>query len=364
VTGSAGSAGAAPRSCRLTALLIGIGILLTAAPVAAAPRGADRAAHGEQAALRLLEQAAKASRDLSYSGTKYVAAWRTTGSTTTLVEVLHEPGRGLRLSTSPTAGAVGDDGLLLAATSLDQALLRVLAETYDLRVAGSGRCTGRDATVVEARRADGAAVAGRFWLDRETGLLLRREVYDGEGRRVRSSAFVDLELSSPSVSAVSAGNRPVTRDRGRAVRPAELRQLREQGWPVPDELPGGYALFESRSRSHAADGGGGQVLHLAYSDGLSTTSLFAQAGDLGAEPPAGFVRRQVGGHPVWVHDGAPERMVWAGGGRVWTLVSDAPEAAVTAAVEVLPHDDLPASGLQARLGRGLSRLGSWLNPFD
>jgi sigma-E factor negative regulatory protein RseB len=251
--------------------------------------------------------------------------------------------------------------MLLAAPSLDRALLRVLAGAYELRVAGPGRCTGREADVVEARRPAGGAVAGRFWLDRETGLLLRREVYDEQGRRVLSSAFVDLQMT-PAV----VGASPTVRgsaDRGSPVSRSELESMREQGWHVPKELPGRFALFETRTRDHGEDGSREQVLHLAYSDGLSTTSLFAQPGDLGAEPPEGFVRREVGGHPVWAKDGSPERLVWAGGGRVWTLVSDAPDSAVAAAVETLPHEALPDTGARARIERGLSRLGSWLNPF-
>jgi len=56
--------------------------------------------------------------------------------------------------------------------------------------------------------------------------------------------------------------------------------------------------------------------------------------------------------------------VWPGGGRVWTLVSDAPDDVVLRAVAALPHDDLPRDGLRARLARGLARLGSMLNPFS
>ncbi|HWG93289.1 MAG TPA: sigma-E factor regulatory protein RseB domain-containing protein [Mycobacteriales bacterium] len=343
---------------RLAVLLVGLGLLLTAAPGAAAPSRAS-----EEDAVRLLEEAARASRTLTYTGTKYVAAWRSSGSSTSLVDVRHDPRRGLRLSVSPTAAsgddAAAEDALVLAATTLDRGLLRALSRAYDLRVAGPGRCTGRDADVVEARRpGDPRAVAGRFWLDRETGLLLRREVYDDAGQRLRSSAFVDLETSGGSPVVALGSDRPVGGN-GEEVGDRDLDRLRDEGWPLPEELPGGFVLFDAR-RTGGQDG----VLHLAFSDGLSTTSLFVQEGELGSAPPEGFVRGTVAEQPVWVHDGAPERLVWAGADRVWTLVSDAPEPAVTAAVAALPHADLPDDGLRARLARGLSRLGSWLNPFS
>jgi sigma-E factor negative regulatory protein RseB len=106
------------------------------------------------------------------------------------------------------------------------------------------------------------------------------------------------------------------------------------------------------------------VLHLSYSDGQMTLSLYAQRGRLGGTKLAGFTRQQVRGAPVWVRPTTPERVVWGGGGRVFTLLSDAPADEVRAAVVVLPHEKPAKTGFFARIGRGLARLGSWLNPFD
>jgi sigma-E factor negative regulatory protein RseB len=203
--------------------------------------------------------------------------------------------------------------------------------------------------VVEARR-DGQ-VAGRFWVDEASGLLLRREVYGDDGRRLRSSAFVDLEVRA--ATDVPSGQAVDLR--------AAADELRSQGWRVPDGLPGGFRLFDARL---SAPDEPEHVLHLAYSDGLSATSLFAQRGSLGSDRPAGFARDQVGGRPVWVSSGTPRRVVWSGGGAVWTLVSDAPADVVREAVATLPRDRAQRDGVLARLGRGVGRLATALNPFD
>lgn len=345
--------------CRLLCAAVGAGMLLTALPAFAAlesgseerrTAAADPAAPGtaEGRALALLERAAQAGRRLTWTGTQYTASWRRDAADSALVELHHDPATGPVLTG-------GDDGQQSAAgltPLLDPRMLSRLAGAFALSIVGPGRCTGRDAWIVEAQRPNGQ-VAGRFWIDHASGLLLRREVFDDAGRRARSSAFIDLAVTEsgttsgrPAMTARTGGERPAG---------AAVERLRHAGWHVPDSLPGGFRLLETRLS--------GVVLHLAYTDGLSTLSLFAQAGGLGSAPPAGFSAEQVDGAPVWVHAATPERVVWSGGDRVWTLVSDAPDDAVRAAVAALPRDQAPDGGVRARLGRGLARLAGMLNPF-
>lgn len=343
---------------RVVAALAGAGLVVTAVPaLAASPRTAD-----EDAALELLVDAASAGRTLSYAGTQYVATWGPSASSTTLVELEHAPGRGATVRHTGEGDA--PEPVLLSSAPMNQTLVEVLRDRYQLRVVGEGTCTGRAAQVVEATRpgaTGSASVAGRFWVDRETGLLLRREVFDADGRRLRSSAFLDLAVTAPQAAAAPAA-RAASRATGDAVSASGLRRLRDAGWHVPDDLPRGFTRFDTRLRDH----GGAQVLHAAYSDGLSTTSLFSQPGELGSTGPEGFAPVSVEGSPVWVSRDVPQRVVWAGGGRVWTLVSDAPVDAVREAVTVLPHDAAPAveSGWRARLSRGASRMAAALNPFS
>ena len=332
---------------RLLVAAVGAGVVLAALPALAdvEPGRTGRTA-AEVEALQLLARAAEAGRRLSYSGTQYVASWRDDAAAASLVELEHDPVRG-----SVVTGGDARAETTQALAVLDRRMLDRLAAGYALAVTGPGRCTGRAATVVEARRADGS-VAGRFWVDRATGMLLRREVFDGEGTRVRSSAFVDLAVDEAPAAALRLSADGAAPDPQRP----DTGALRRDGWHVPRQLPEGFALFDTELR--------GEVLQLAYTDGLSTLSLFAQDGELGTGGMSGFEREEVDGRPVWVRGAAPERVVWAGGDHVWTLVSDAPEAAVRAAVAALPHDPEPDDGVGARLGRGLSRLGRMLNPFD
>lgn len=339
---------------RLLLLVAGAGTLLAGLPANAAvrPQYDAGAATGETRALQLLSAASKAARVRSYSGTQYVSNWHDDSASSSVADIHHSAVEGSRVTVRPTAGSAAEDSVT-PTTDLDQRLLTLLASHYDLAVGADTTCAGRPAHVVEARRWDGGAVVGRFWIDSASALLLRRETFDRSGRLVRSSAFTSLTVAPAVSGAVDV----------HAVEHLDSRtveQLRRDGWQVPQSLADDLELYDARMRTHD----GKPVLHLSYSDGLSTLSLFAQRGTLGVARMAGFRKEKVGRDAVWIRPSSPERVVWGGGGRVFTLLSDAPADAVRAAVSGLPHEKVHRAGLLARLGRGLARVGSWLNPFD
>ena len=326
---------------RLLVLAAGAGALLGALPAVASSSAAP--GQDEVRAQALLVQAARAATTRRWSGTQYVGTWRGTTQTSAVLDVTHRPGSGSTVRDG--------DGSAVVTPELDARLLGLLAAHYDLVVAGRGRCVGRSAHVVEARRpgvTGRGAVAGRFWLDADSGLVLRREVYDERGARLRSSAFVDLSVDPPAPQVQAVAQEA----------PAPEPALPDAAWAPPRSLPGGMQLFDVRLRAH----GRGEVLHLAYSDGLSTLSLFAQRGALPERPKAGFSAQRLHGTRAWVQPAAPERVVWAGEGQVFTIVSDAAPETVGAAVGALPREPAPGRGLLARLVRGLQRVGSWLTP--
>ena len=339
---------------RLLLLLAGAGTLLAGLPAHAAVRTSSEpaptgAAASESRAISLLSAASRAARMRTYSGTQYVSTWQDDVATSGVADVSHTAATGTVVH--PRATAAGDSSVT-PTPDLDPRLLRLLAQHYVLAVAESSSAAGRSAQVVEARR-PGGSVAGRFWVDDATALVLRRETFDAAGRLIRSSAFAVLKVGPIGVERAPAA---LTAE---GVDAAAVEDLRRDGWDIPATLEG-LELYDARVRTHD----GKPVLHLSYSDGLSTLSLFAQRGRLGATRMAGFTRKKLGAGAVWVRSSSPERVVWGGGGRVFTLLSDAPAETVRAAVTVLPHEKAPRTGLLARLGRGLARLGSWLNPFD
>ncbi|MGB9377956.1 MAG: sigma-E factor regulatory protein RseB domain-containing protein, partial [Mycobacteriales bacterium] len=274
-----------------------------------------------------------------------------TGASSVVVDLQHLPGQGVVVRRAGAGAGTTTATDTTSAATLDTRPLAVLAKHYVVSVAAHmGHCAGRPADVVEARRRGESEVSGRFWLDSQTGLLLRRELYDGTGRAVRSAAFIDVDMSVEQPWSASEDTAPS--GTGATMTANQLVDLRRSGWAAPRAVGDGLELFDARKH----DG----VLHLSYTDGLFAVSVFSQRGRLNAKSVAGWQRKPMGGTEVWTVPGLTQRVVWAEHGWVRTVVADAPDPVVSATVAVFTpavHDSLTD-----RVRRGLRRMGSWVNP--
>ena len=333
----------------------------------------------EQPAMRLLQRAVRASRDVLYSGTKVLSG----PGIGVYVDVWHIPGQG---TTSKVEEGVLDPGSADAQIIDDQAdegmddlVLATLTHGYALAVTGDGECNNRPTTVVEARDLDTHRLAGRLWLDDRTGLLLRRQLYDTGGHPVRAMAYIDVTVGSvagpnrangdppaPDGGKPPVGQRPspaaspgLTLPASHQLTDAQVAQLRADGWSLPDVLPDGM----QRYRAYQLGAGADQVIQLSFSDGLFASSLFVQRGQLDSRNLRGFHPEKVGDANVFASSGLYRTLVWAGGDTVYTLVSEAPMAVADRAVTALPHR-APDTSMLGRIGRGIARVASWVNPFD
>lgn len=316
-------------------------------------------------ALRLLRNAETAAGDTPFEGVQYITSWSRTGmSTTSLVNVVHVPGQGTEMRVRSTTAQQGGQMFELAdsrqprsgLTGYTPRMLDLLARNYAVVRAGEGQVCGRATTIVEARRADGTA-AGRFHIDRATGLMLRRELLDEQGREVNLTFFTEIRPSVPKTRVMLASApQTVETPWAHQLAAADLGVLRYQGWPLRSGLPGNLSLYDARQRDARAP-----VVHLSYSDGLSVVSVFVQRGRLDPGSVAGWHKTTRGGRTVYLRDTVQQRAMWASRGYVYTVLADAPPAVVDQAVAALPHGE---TGFWGRIARGMHRLTSWANPFD
>ena len=132
--------------------------------------------------------------------------------------------------------------------------------------------------------------------------------------------------------------------------------LRAAGWAVPPP-PDGMVAYDAVTTGVGQDA----VLHLAYTDGIATLSLFEQHGRLNSSALPGWRRSRLAGTRVRVSGGYPTRTVWSAGDHVYTVVTQCDERTVEALVRSLPAGHGP-DGLSPRVSRGLRRVASWINP--
>lgn len=324
-------------------------------------RPARTAASG--AGLRLLQEAATACQATSYHGEQVVLWWGPGETSTSLVDVWHQPGQATLVQAANVppdkavgagilAGAVDDpdpDGIL----GVSNQLLVLLQSNYQIAYVGRGSAVGRTALVVEVRRPGGGGLAARFWLDAATKLPLQREIFTSSSHMVSEDSFVNLQLGTGAVGAMPApAGGPWTTRLGSAT----LTALRTKGWPLPAQLPGNLVLFSATQTSPRS----GRVIDLSYSDGLAVISVFVQRGELG-KPMPGWRQIGIRGQTVYSIDPDERSFAWSSGGFVYTVVADAPAAVVSQVVAAMPNSARP--GFWGRMAVGFRRLASWLNPL-
>jgi sigma-E factor negative regulatory protein RseB len=314
--------------------------------------------------MRLLAKSATAGLAASYQGVELIAQSGVSGTETMVSDVWHRDG--MTVTQTSDTGTLGngqpyvsydaDNGSPEGVFGVTSALVALLGQHYIAVYQGTGSAVGRPALIVELDRADGS-VAARFWLDKQTMVPLRREVYDTSTQLISEDAFVQVQFGAgtpaPAVTATSAS--PAGSAWAAAPVPAQLvADLNKQGWQLPAALPGGLPLYAAAQSPASA----GQVVDLGYSDGLSVVSLFVQRGTLAAKP-AGWQQDSLLGHQVYV---AGHSLIWAGGGFVYTMMADAPPGVVAQVVASMPEDSAPG-GVFNRITRGLQRLAALVDPF-
>lgn len=354
----------APRVVAVTLVVLGGTILLSGWVLSSASALPSASAQAERStsdpdALAMLSRAMAAPFVVSYSGTQFVAVWSATDpseSTSMMADVEHTVGGSTMVRAHGSTQAARVDPSDSTAWLASAGPLDVLTDAHTLAVSGAADIAGRSTVVIDALRRDGT-LAARLWLDEETALPLRREVYDRSGMALRVSAFVDIVMSDGGATRADSAGRasPAWPERAHLLRESEIDELRASGWACPKELTSGLALYEAKQV--------GSALQLSYTDGVNAVSIFEQPGRLDPKAVPGFTEHKAGDGVYYRAPGPPARFVWETPGYVITVITDSP-ALADAALAALPPEGDESSGLLARVGRGAQRLVSWVNPFD
>jgi sigma-E factor negative regulatory protein RseB len=157
---------------------------------------------------------------------------------------------------------------------------------YDLRIGPVSRVLERSAQLVIVQPRDEHRYGYRLWLDAETAMPLKSQLFDRQGRIIEQVAFAELSLRE-RIS--DAELRPGVNTAGYEwVRHEVRRRTVTQeviGWRV-ENLPPGFKL--KAARLQPVNDSDLPAKHLVFSDGLATVSVFIAPLNPKAEVNSGF----------------------------------------------------------------------------
>lgn len=168
--------------------------------------------------------------------------------------------------------------------ALIPASLGGLGESYDIRKGDVGRVAGLEAQSIVVEPKDKLRYGRRFWVDSQSGMLLKATLVDEAGKPLEVFAFTELRVGEGVVDRNSLLAKPVGNDwRVRNVHNSEGRVDAGQ-WSFNYELPGFRRVSSVRRQTglEASDG-----LHLVFSDGLAAISVFIEPASGKERPEAG-----------------------------------------------------------------------------
>ncbi|AMM25541.1 MucB/RseB C-terminal domain-containing protein [Variovorax sp. PAMC 28711] len=158
-----------------------------------------------------------------------------------------------------------------------------LNDFYSVRVLGKGRVAGFDADVVNLVPRDMLRFGYRIWSERRSGLVVKLQTLDGEGRVVEQSAFSELQLDAPvKVQALSQMMADTT---GYRIEKSELDRTTPQaeGWTLKNPVDG-FKPASCYRRTLGGAGSGEHAMQWTFTDGLATVSLFVEPYDAQRQP--------------------------------------------------------------------------------
>lgn len=277
--------------------------------------------------LALLHRIAQGSRQLTYSGTfvyrsgarvdtSRIAHSVSDGVEVERIEALDGSPREVLRAGSEVKCFFPEENLLIIENRSAQrgfptllpAGLGNLPEHYAIRSGSRGRIAGMNSRAVLLTPRDELRYGHEFWMDAASGLLLKATLLGAGGEALESFAFTQVKIGGPLEAGALRPGYDVDRVRVHQVRTIELRPD-DMAWNFRTLLPG-FRKVAAMKRQAGAESA--ESLHVVFSDGLATISVFIEPGGATGEQettatlgPVNVYRRQVDEHRVVVMGEVP-----------------------------------------------------------
>lgn len=156
-----------------------------------------------------------------------------------------------------------------------------LREHYHLEVLGDDRVAGHMARVVAITPRDTYRYGYRFWIGKESKMLLKSALTGVDGEAIEQVMFTRLGIGRHVAEAdlePSLSGQEYSWYRQSGARPPAATGAGTPAWKV-QRLPGGFRMTSYQQRRMRPDSAGAE--HLVFSDGLATVSVYVEtvAGD-------------------------------------------------------------------------------------
>jgi sigma-E factor negative regulatory protein RseB len=277
--------------------------------------------------LALLQRIAQGSRQLTYSGTfvyrsggkvdtSRIAHSLTDGIEVERIEALDGSPREVLRSGNEVKCFFPEERLVIIENRASQrgfpsllpAGLGSLPDHYSIRSGGIGRVAGVKSRAVLLEPRDDLRYGHEFWMDEANGLLLKATLVGERGETLESFAFTQVKVGGPLEPGALKPRFDNERVRVQQVRATEMKP-EDMSWTFRTLLPG-FRKVAAMRRQAAAENP--ESLHVVFSDGLASISVFIEPGGAGGEAealatvgPVNVYRRQLGEYRVVVMGEVP-----------------------------------------------------------
>ena len=161
-----------------------------------------------------------------------------------------------------------------------QAANSSIDKLYRVQTSGYERVAGLEADVVRLRPQDNLRFGYRIWSERKTGLVVKLQTLDTDGRVLEQAAFSELQLDAP-VSMANLNHLMGKTEGYRVEKPGLVKTTSaDEGWALKKEVPGfkSMSCFK-RARVGTSVTAQDATFQWIFSDGLASVSLFVDAYD-------------------------------------------------------------------------------------
>jgi negative regulator of sigma E activity len=335
---------------------------LSGTPASAAAKGPDA----------LLQRAYAADRSVTYVATVHTRVNGASGATEADVKVWHSGGKQrMEYVSGPMAGRVlVDDGThvywlqtedrtaVAAPAGGSPANMALLLRNYKVTAGGVATIAGRRALLLKVSPRKPPGPRRDVWIDSATSVILRTDSYTSDGRLQASTRVVSISFPARLSETLFALPRgwTVTQHSPNAGEKLSIAEASQKiGMPVyqPSVLPAGFHL---QGVYLATTGSGIPMVHLRYTDGLNSLSVFQHAYrrgggmGMGRGMGMGMGRRWRGGRGMMqgeAGDGIGQCQILHGApglslrvyrsDRVYVLIADLPAAELERVASSLPQ---------------------------